>query len=93
MNTVGNQTLQEGDMKRSLMNISMVSFVLVELTEYLDTHPHDRDALSYFGYYNRMMNKMSEDFAKDFFPLNTASASSCSREWTWGLAPLPWERV
>ena len=75
----------------SLRNIGIVSFVVVELTEYLDAHPHDRDALNYFSYYNRMLNQMSAEFAEQYFPLNLATAGSCSKEWSWGLAPLPWE--
>ena len=49
---------QNVEQERSLMNIGIASFVVVELTEYLDTHPHDREALNYFNYYNRMLNKM-----------------------------------
>ena len=30
-----------------LKEISMVDFAIVELTEYLDTHPDDEDAVSY----------------------------------------------
>lgn len=39
---------QNVEQERSLMNIGIASFVVVELTEYLDTHPHDREALNYF---------------------------------------------
>ena len=57
------------EQEHSLHNISIVSFVVVELTEYLDTHPFDREALNYFNYYNRMLNKMSAEFADKYFPL------------------------
>lgn len=77
----------------ALCNISIASFVVTDLTLYLDTHPHDRDALSYFSYYNRMLNKMSEEFAAKYYPLTIANADSCSKEWKWGTAPLPWERM
>ena len=80
------------DQERSLRNISIVSFVVVELTEYLDTHPDDRDALSYFDYYNRMLNQMAAEYAVQYKQLNIATAGSCGREWKWGMAPLPWER-
>ena len=62
------------DQERSLRNISIVSFVVVELTEYLDTHPDDRDALSYFDYYNRMLNQMAAEYAVQYEPLNIATA-------------------
>ena len=84
---------QNAKQERSLMNIGIASFVVVELTEYLDTHPHDREALNYFNYYNRMLNKMSAEFAAKFYPLNLATADSFNKEWKWGMAPLPWEGV
>ena len=31
--------------------LDMVSFAVVEITEYLDTHPHDEKALEYFNHY------------------------------------------
>ena len=84
---------QNAEQERSLMNIGIASFVVVELTEYLDTHPHDREALNYFNYYNRMLTKMSAEFAAKFYPLNLATADSFNKEWKWGMAPLPWEGV
>ena len=30
--------------------IDMVSFAVVEITEYLDTHPDDEEALKYFNH-------------------------------------------
>ena len=31
--------------------IDLVSFAVVEITEYLDTHPDDEEALKYFNHY------------------------------------------
>ena len=87
-----NQDRMDEQQARSLRNISIISFVVVELTEYLDTHPCDQDALSYFGYYNRMLNQMTAEYAAKYDPLTIASAEACSKEWKWGLTPLPWER-
>ena len=85
-----NQNRMDEQQERCLRNISIVSFVVV--TEYLDTHPDDRDALSYFCYYNRMLNQMTAEYAVKYDPLTIASAEACSKEWKWGLTPLPWER-
>lgn len=81
------------ELERSLTGINVISFVIVELTEYLDTHPEDRDALNYFNYYNRALNKMKAEFAVKFYPLTVAAADGYCNEWSWGLAPLPWEGV
>lgn len=79
---------QEGT--RMLNDIRIVDFVLVDLSEYLDTHPFDQEAMKYFNHYSRIKNKMSRDFSMKYFPLTTDMAES-SKEWRWGAAPLPWE--
>ena len=71
-------------------DLSIVDFVVVELTEYLDTHPDDAEALEYFRHYSKIRNRMAEDFARKYFPL-TVNYANCGTEWTWGMAPLPWE--
>ncbi len=79
---------QEG--MRMLNDISIVDFVLVDLSLYLDTHPFDQEAMEYFNHYVRIKNKMSRDFSIRFFPLTKDLAES-NKEWRWGAAPLPWE--
>ena len=61
-----------------------------ELVLYLDTHPDDRRAMEYFNHYNRIKMQMEREFSQKYFPLNTGLAD-CSKEWRWGMAPLPWE--
>ncbi len=72
-----------------LRDIGIVDFVLTELTLYLDTHPFDCHAMEYFNHYNRI-KQMEKEFSMKYFPLNTRMAES-SKEWRWGMAPLPWE--
>ena len=76
--------------EQMLHDIGIVDFVLVELTLYLDTHPHDRSAMEYFNHYSRIKNQMERDFSQRFFPLRKDLAES-DTEWRWGMAPLPWE--
>lgn len=73
-----------------LHDIGIVDFVLVDLTLYLDTHPHDREAMEYFNHYSRIKNQMEKEFSQRFFPLTKDHAES-NKEWRWGMAPLPWE--
>ena len=73
-----------------LRDIGMADFVLTELALFLDTHPQDRRALEYFNHYNRIKNQMEKEFSQKYFPLNLRLAD-CSKEWSWGEAPLPWE--
>lgn len=71
-------------------DIGIVDFVVVELTEYLDTHPDDKEALEYFNHYSRIRNQMAAEFSQRYFPL-TVNYANCSNKWSWGAAPLPWE--
>jgi len=79
--------------KEQLLNdINIVSFVLVDLGLYLDTHPTDCNALEYFNHYNRIRQQMVKDFSAKYYPL-TMEMSDCNKQWKWGEAPLPWEGV
>lgn len=79
-----------GNREQLLYDIGIVDFVLVELTLYLDTHPHDCSAMEYFNHYNRIKHQLEKEFSMKYFPLNKNLADS-SNEWKWGAAPLPWE--
>ena len=78
------------DMDRMLRDISIIDFTLVELNEYLDTHPRDRQAMEYFNHYARIKAQMSKEFSARYFPL-TAEQSTDTRDWNWVLSPMPWE--
>ena len=80
------------EQKRMLMDISIIDFTLVELTEYLDTHPFDTQAMEYFNHYARIKNQMMQDFANRYYPLTT-DTSTDRKEWNWVLSPMPWENV
>jgi len=73
-----------------LKDISILSFVLIDLMLYLDTHPHDRSAMEYFNHYNRIKGQLKREFGKKYYPLTLDQAES-NNEWRWGDAPLPWE--
>lgn len=79
-----------GNREQLLHDIGIVSFVVIELGLYLDTHPYDRNALEYFNHYSRIRQQMTKEFSMKYFPL-TMDASECGKEWKWGAAPLPWE--
>ena len=81
----GNQS----EMEQMLKDISILDFTLVDFTEYLDTHPFDKQAIAYFNHYNKIRMDLTKQFSEKFYPLQT-SFSSDTTEWSWGLAPLPW---
>ncbi len=46
-----------GNKEQLYHDIGIVSFVLTELSLYLDTHPTDREAMDYLSHYVRMKNQ------------------------------------
>ncbi len=78
--------------ERLLKDISIIDFTLVELNEYLDTHPFDAQAMEYFNHYARIKNQMMLDFSSRYYPLTT-DTSMDKKEWNWTLAPMPWENA
>ena len=75
---------------RMLKDIGIISFVMVELNLYLDTHPHDHEAIEYYQHYKLLYNRMVKDFSERFYPLNLSNVFD-SAHWTWSMAPMPWE--
>ena len=79
-----------GRKEQLLKDIGIVSFVVVELTLYLDTHPADRNAMEYFNHYNNIRKQMTKEFSTKYYPL-TLDMTECSKDLRWGADPLPWE--
>lgn len=75
-----------------LNHIHEVSFAIDDILLYLDTHPFDRNALSYACEKTAMRKSAIESYARRFAPLivDQADDSSCDR-WEWILQPWPWE--
>ncbi len=78
---------------RLLLYIGMVDFAVIELNEFLDTHPECQEALEYFNYYNQLKNNALEEYAKLYGPLTIRDACNCGNEWKWVTQPWPWEGV
>ena len=57
------------EQQKMLCEIGMIDFVIVEMTEYLDTHPDDKEAIDYVNYYICMKNTMMQDYAEKYEPL------------------------
>lgn len=71
--------------------IDMVSLMLVDLCEYLDTHPYDETAMDHYNHYNSLYKKALKDYAELYGPL-TLSTAKPKNKWVWGLQKNPWER-
>lgn len=80
------------EQNRMLKDIGIISFTIVELILYLDTHPFDKQAMEYFHHYSHIRSQLMEDFAARYYPLSLANSDD-TREWSWALSPMPWENA
>lgn len=76
--------------EKLLYDIGVVSFVVVDLGLYLDTHSTDCKAMEYYNHYNHIRKQLMKEFSEKYYPL-TMDMAECSKEWKWGMAPMPWE--
>ena len=82
---------QNRSQEQLLYWIDMVSLMLVDLTEYLDTHPCDEAAIDHFNHYQALYKKAMKESADAYGPLSLATASP-DKVWDWGMTKNPWER-
>lgn len=76
-----------------LQQINEVSFAVNDILLYLDTHPDDEKALTFFEDVSDRRNQLLAEYAKDYGPLTVDTASTtCETSWKWSQQPFPWER-
>lgn len=82
--------------KDLLRKIDEISFVLNDLTLYLDTHETDDSALVLFGKTLNMRQELMREFAAKNYPLTQTCMAGAGNEGTkfrWTDGPAPWEGV
>lgn len=76
-----------------LCKINEASFAVDDILLYLDTHPCDQTALSYFEERITERKKLMSEYAKNYGPLTIDDAAeSCGDTWKWMEQPFPWEK-
>ena len=51
--------------EKLLYDIGVVSFVVVDLGLYLDTHPTDCKAMEYYNHYNHIRKQLMKEFSEN----------------------------
>ena len=79
-------------MDRSRLNMEMTAeqFAAFDTQLYLDTHPHDKNALHMFNKYQKDYAVLKRRFEELHGPLSADSMTSGST-WEWVNSPWPWE--
>ena len=72
--------------------VDQVSFAVVEMNLYLDTHPEDEDALAFFREKVELRKEALKQYAEQYDPLTIDTANDrMSRSFEWVMQPWPWE--
>lgn len=74
-----------------LHEIGMYDFAIVEMTEYLDTHPMEKQAIDYVNYYIRKKNQAMAQYSYQYEPLTVSSINPSNTQWKWATSKMPWE--
>ncbi len=76
-----------------LGKIMEVSFVLDDLTLYLDTHCEDSQAMDMYLKKTKERTELKQQFAAAFYPLTRDCIGYCEKGGTfcWQEGPMPWE--
>ena len=84
--------LRNMNQEQLLAYINQVSFVVSDMLLYLDTHPCDEAALSYFMEHKNRRVAALKEYAKYYGPLTIDTADDeASESFLWVETPWPWE--
>jgi len=72
-----------------MKQIKCLNFAVIDLAEYLDTHPNDRKALCLHREYTNRLKELKDKYQRVFGPLSIYYP--CNK-WRWLEEPWPWER-
>lgn len=89
--TSTNKSSMTNQRKVLLNRISVCSFVLVDLAEYLDTHNSDQEALAHYKKHLAMLKEAHEAYVNAYGPLKHGDLAETATCWTWTDDPWPWE--
>lgn len=76
---------------QELKNIQAISFVLLDLGLFLDTHPDNKEVIDLYNEYNKVLSELTINYEKEFGPLTLKSMSLDEYPWSWVEEPWPWE--
>lgn len=69
-----------------------LDFAAVDLHLYLNTHPHDREALAEYNKIIAQATEVRKEYEKHFGPLLSFRCPSSEHEWSWLSEYSPWQK-
>ena len=78
------------EQNKLLHEINILSFTVIELTLFLDTHPCNQEAMECYQEYKKMRQEAMEEYTRCFGPLQKDNVPE-NKKWMWALQPWPWK--
>jgi spore coat protein JB len=75
-----------------LKKLSAADFSAFDLRLYLNTHPHDREAIKLFNAANTEAKKLHAEYEKKFGRLTASGGEPYTDYFDWIDNPWPWDR-
>ena len=72
-----------------LEKIAVVDFAIVELHQYLDTHPNDNAASTKLDEYKLKSKALTREFEARYGPISAKDRDA--NRWAWISNPWPWD--
>lgn len=74
-----------------LKRLQICDFVLIETGLFLNTHPDNQDALTYYQKHLKLRQETLEEYERRYGPVTQQSQPANSDRWEWVNGPWPWE--
>jgi hypothetical protein len=80
--------------ERQLLDyINQVSLAVYDTLLFLDTHPYDQNAMTFFEENNKLRKAAVSEYERLFGLLTIDNITTASSDvWEWTMQPWPWER-
>jgi len=75
--------------RKMLKEIKCLNFAIIDISQYLDTHPDDRKAICLHKEYCNQLKEIKDKYQRIYGPLSIYYP--CNK-WRWLEEPWPWER-
>lgn len=73
-----------------MRKVQMLNFILIDVGLFLNTHPTDKAALSFFNKYNALYRSAKNEYEQTYGPL-TIYGTNDTNSWSWIDEPWPWQ--
>ena len=74
-----------------MKKLQELSFMLVELNLFLDTHPDNRETRELYNTYSGQMASLREDYFAAYGPTMNFGICPAGDSFSWINSPWPWE--